>query len=155
MPNKIKRVESAVHKVYHGCGWLLINLVIMGFLCWTLYGIFVGYRVESNGETTEGHVVALDHVDGGTYSAIVEFEVNGQTYSLDDDSASNPPKYEIGENVTVRYDRSNPNIAHIDGVMPVWLFPSCMLIVILFVLIVVNILGWRAWKRGEDMIDLF
>jgi hypothetical protein len=156
MSNKTaNKAENAIFNIYRGCGWLLINLFILGFLCWGLYGSFVGYRVESNGETTQGHVVALDHVDGGTYSAIVEFEVNGQTYSLDDDSASNPPKYEIGENVTVRYDRSNPNIAHIDGVMPVWLFPSCAVIILFLALIGVNIWGWRAWKRGEEMIDLF
>jgi hypothetical protein len=115
---------------------------------------FVGFRVESNGETTEGYVVGLDHFDGGAYSAIVEFEANGQTYTFEDDTASNPPKYEIGEPVTVRYDRTNPNFAQIDSALPLWLFPSCGVGVLILTFIGVNIWGVYAWKRGEEMIEL-
>jgi hypothetical protein len=150
----MKKVGNAADKLYRGCGWLLINLFILGFLCWASYAGFVGYRVESNGETTEGAVVGLDHFDGGTYSAIIEFEVDGQTYSFEDDTASNPPKYEIGETVIVRYDRTNPNLAQVDSAFPLWLFPSCAVAGLFLALIVANIWGWRAWKRGEEMIDL-
>lgn len=153
-PSKIEKAAGTLDKLYRGCGWLLVNLFVLGFLCWGLYQAFVGFRVESNGDTTEGHVVGLDHFDEGTYSAVVEFEVNGQTYTFEDDTASNPPKYEIGETVTVRYDRTNPNLAQIDSALPLWLFPSCTVAGLLVALIVVNIWGWRAWKRGEEMIDL-
>ncbi len=142
----IKFTEAAV-----GC---LINLFVLGFLCWALYMGFVGFRVETNGEVAEGHVSNLEVRDGGTYMAVVEFEVNGQTYSFKDDTAAYPPKYELGENVIVRYDRSNPNIAQIDSKFPLWLFPSCMIAGLIIALVVVNIWGWKMWKRGEEMIDL-
>src|SRR5436190_18066021 len=103
--DKVEKTANAFYTIYRGCGWLLINLFVLGFLCWGLYAGFVGYRVESNGETVPGHVVALHPFDGGTYSAVVEFEVNGQTYSFEDDTTANPPKYEVGEDVVVRYDR--------------------------------------------------
>jgi hypothetical protein len=155
MSNKTTgKVENAIYKVYQGCGWLLINLFFLGFLCWGLYLGFVGYRVEANGEVTEGYVADLDLRDGGTYTAIFEFEVNGETYSFRDDTSAYPPKYELGETVTVRYDRSNPNLAHIDGVLPAWLFPSCMVILIVLMSIFINVLSWRAWKRREEIIDL-
>ncbi|MBI3153550.1 MAG: DUF3592 domain-containing protein [Chloroflexi bacterium] len=154
IPSKVEKAATVFDKFYRGCGWLLINLFVMGFLCWGLYGSFVGFRVETNGEVTEGSVVGLDHFDGGTYSAIVEFEVNGQAYSFEDDTASSPPKYEIGETVPVRYDQSNPNLAQIDSKVPLWLFPSCSVLVLILALIGVNIWGWRAWKRGEEMVDL-
>lgn len=152
--NKVEKTFTVFDKVYRGCGWLLINLFVVGFLCWALYAVFVGVRVETNGEITEGHVVGLDHFDSGTYSAVVEFEVNGQTYTFEDDTASNPPKYEIGETVVVRYDRSNPNLAQIDSQTPLWLFPAIAALSLIVAWIGVNIWGWRAWKRGEDMVDL-
>ncbi|MEW6403352.1 MAG: DUF3592 domain-containing protein [Chloroflexota bacterium] len=151
-PNKVSRTVSAIEKTYRGCVWLLINLFVFGFLCWGLYGAFVGFRVETNGEITEGSVAGLDHFDGGAYSAIIEFEADGQTYSFEDDTASNPPRYEIGETVTVRYDRTNPNLAQIDSTLPLWLFPLVSVFVLLIALVLVNIWGWRAWRRGEDLI---
>jgi hypothetical protein len=152
---KIEKAASTFDKLYRGCGWLLVNLFVLVFLCWGLYSSFVGYRVEANGETVEGGVVGLDHFDEGAYSAVVEFEVDGQTYTFEDDTASDPPKYEIGETVLVRYDRTNPNLAQIDdSSLPLWLVPGCAVGILLASLIVVNIWGWRAWKRGEEMIDL-
>lgn len=154
IPNKVEKTATVFDKFHRGCGWLLINLFVIGFLCWGLYSSFVGFRVETNGEVTEGSVVGLDHFDGGAYSAVVEFEVNGQVYGFEDDTASNPPKYEIGESVLVRYDRSNPNLAQIDSPVPLWLFPACSVLILILALIGVNIWGWRAWKRGEEMVDL-
>lgn len=155
MSNKTAgKTENAIFKVFQGCGWFLINLFVLGFLCWGLYASFVGYRVEANGEVAEGYVSDLELRDGGTYKAVFTFEVNGESYSFKDDSSSYPPKYELGETVTVRYDRSNPDIARVDGAFPVWLIPSCVVIFLIFTLIGVNIWGWRAWKRGEEMIDL-
>lgn len=155
MSNKTaNKAGNAIYNIYRGCGWLLINLFVLGFLCWGLYASFVGYRVEANGETTQGYVVDLEARDGGTYRAVFEFEANGQTYRFNDDSSSYPPKYELGEDVTIRYDRTNPDRAHVDGVVPVWLFPGCTVLTLIVTLIGVNIWGWRMWKRGEEMIDL-
>lgn len=153
-PAKVDKVGNAIGKIYRGCGWVAINFFVMIFLCWSVYASFVGFRVETNGATTKGSVVGQDHFDQGAYSAIVEFEVNGQTYRFEDDTASNPPKYEIGEEVMVRYDVSNPDVAQIDSPVPLWLVPTCALMFMIVTLIGVNIWGWRAWKRNEEMIDL-
>jgi len=152
---KIEKTFGVFHTIYRGCAWLLINLFIIGFLCWSSYMTFAGVRVETNGETTTGHVVELDHFDEGAYSAVVEFEADGQTYTFEDDTASDPPKYSIGQDVPVVYDRSNPSLAQIDdGILPHWLFPGCMVGILVIALVAVNIWGVRAWKRGEEMIDL-
>ncbi len=150
--SKLVKAFDSFDKIYRGCGWLLVNLFVLGFLCWSLYEGFVGFRVESSGETTEGYVSDLQLRDGGTYRAEITFEANGQTYSFNDTTSSNPPRFDLGETVTVLYDRSNPNIARIDSQLPVWLFPSCAIVFLFIALIVVNIWGWRAWKRGEEML---
>jgi hypothetical protein len=152
--SKADKAANALEKLYRGCGWLLINLFVLGFLCWGLYKVFVGFRAETNGETTEGYVSGLEPRDGGTFRAVIEFEANGQTYSFNDDTSSYPPRFDLGETVMVRYDRSNPIIAHIDSQFPLWLFPSCIVMSLFVALIAVNIWGVRAWRRGETMIDL-
>src|SRR5689334_6887778 len=96
---KVEKAFNVFHMIYRGCGWLLVNVFLVGFLCWAIYMTFSGYRVETNGEVTTGHVVDLDHFDGGAYSAVIEFEVNGQTYTFEDDTASDPPRYSVGEDV--------------------------------------------------------
>ena len=150
--SKAEKAFSVFDKIYRGCIWALVNLFVLGFLCWGLYKGVVGYIVESNGETTEGYVSRLEPRDGGTFRAVITFEVNGQSYSFNDDTSSNPPRFELGETVTVRYDRTNPNLAQIDSASPLWLFPLCTVGGLSVALIVVNIWGWRAWKRGEEML---
>ena len=151
--SKTTKTLNVIEKLYRGCGWLLINLFVLGFLCWGLYQSFVGFRTETNGESTEGYVSRLEPRDGGTFRAVITFEVDGQTYTFNDDTSSNPPRFDLGETVTVRYDRSNPNLAQIDSQFPLWLFPSCTVMGLFIALIVVNILGVRMWKRSEAMID--
>lgn len=154
MKNKSSKAGDVLWNIYRGCGWLLVNLFILGFLCWALYMAFVGYRVEVNGATTEGYVSGLEPRDGGTYTAVIDFEVDGKTYSFNDSTSSNPPRFELGETVVVRYDRSNLNIAQIDSRFPLWLFPASMVAGLFVALIAVNIWGVRAWKRGQEIIDL-
>ena len=150
--SKLNKAADLIEKLYRGCIWALINLFVLGFLCWGLYKGFVGFRVESNGATVEGTVVRHEPRDGGTFRVVVSFDVDGETYYFTDDSSSNPPRFELGELVTIRYDRTNPNLADIDSAAPLWLAPLCTVGVLLVALIVVNIWGWRAWKRGEEML---
>lgn len=154
MKNKPSKPGDVLWNIYRGCGWLLVNIFVLGFLCWALYEGFVGYRVEANGETTEGYISGLEPRDGGTYRAVIDFEVNGKTYSFHDSTSSNPPRYDIGETVTVRYDRTNPNLAEIDSRFPLWFLPACTGIGLFVAFIVVNIWAVRAWKRGDEIIDL-
>ncbi|WKZ46729.1 MAG: DUF3592 domain-containing protein [Anaerolineales bacterium] len=151
--SKLNKAFDSFDKLYRGCVLIGVNLFVLLFLCWSLYKGFVGFRVESNGDTTEGTVVRYEERDGGTVKAVISFDVNGESYTFTDDVASRPPRFELGEIVTVRYDRSNPNIAQIDdSPFPLWLFPSCWVAGLFVALIGVNIWGWRAWKRGEEML---
>jgi len=152
--SKIEKTFNVFHKFYRGCIWLLVNLFVIGFMCWALYQGFVAFRAETNGETTEGHVSRLEPRDGGTFRAVIEFEVDGKTYTFNDTSSSYPPRFDLGETVAVRYDRTNPNFAQIDSALPLWLFPSCGVGGLILTFIGVNIWGVYAWKRGEEMIEL-
>ena len=46
--------------------------------------------------------------------------VNGAAYSVTSGVASNPPSFEVGERVRIRYIRSNPKSAEIDSFWQLW-----------------------------------
>jgi hypothetical protein len=150
--SKLEKAANSLDKLYRGCIWVAINLFVLGFLCWGLYKSFVSFRVEATGLTTEGTVVRHEQRDGGTYRVVVSYDVNRETYYFTDDSSSNPPRFELGEIVTIRYDQANPDLADIDSGLPLWLIPLGSMGLMFIALIVVNIWGWRAWKRGEEML---
>ena len=154
IPAKVEKTLNTADKIYRGCLWIAVNFFVMLFLCWSLYSTVVGLRVETNGVSVEGYVVDQKTSSDGSVSAVVEFSVNGQTHRFEDDAASIPPRYELGQKVTVLYDRSDPSIARIDDRAPTWLFPACGLMTTFLALIGINIWGVRAWKRGEEIIDL-
>jgi hypothetical protein len=57
---------------------------------------------------------------GTTYSPIVEFQFNGQSYRISSEVSSSPPAFEIGEEVELFVPPSNPNKARINSFMENW-----------------------------------
>jgi hypothetical protein len=114
--------------------------------------------LENNGETTTGVVVRLDEqsdAEGGccTYVPIVEFEAGGNTYSFDGDTASDPPQYEVNEEVSVLYDPSDPNTAQIDKFSERWLMPIILIPSMIFASIILTFFMVRAWRRGDNILS--
>jgi hypothetical protein len=89
--------------------------------------------------------------EGGccVYSPVVEFTVNGQTYSFDGGNASDPPAYRVGEVVSVIYDPSDPSTAQINKWTERWLFPIIIIPAMIFTAAILNFFMIRAWRRGE------
>lgn len=152
----VDKVGRGVNKAAIGCITIAANLFFAAFCLWGVFAAFTAYRLETTGAVTEGVVVGLDESssDGSvTYSPIVEFTVNDQTYTFDSGNSSSPPEYEIGESVNVRYDPADPNTAQIDKYSERWLFPVIIIPSMLCGSVVLTFFMVRAWQRGEDVIS--
>jgi len=152
----VEKIGRGANRLYIGCITVFVNLFFMAFCLWGVYAAYVSWQLETNGERTSGTVVRLDEqddADGGccTYVPIVEFEVDGKTYSFEGDTASDPPQYDVNENVPVLYDPSDPNTAQINKFSERWLMPIILIPAMIFASIILTFFMIRAWRRGSDI----
>lgn len=153
--NTAEKVGRGANKVAIGCATIAANLFFGAFCLWGVYAAYTAYLLETTGVVTTGVVTGLDEstTDGSTtYSPIVEFTVNEQTYTFESGNASSPPAYEVGETVNVRYDPADPNTAQIDKLTERWLMPVLLIPSMLCGSILLTFFMVRAWRRGDDVI---
>lgn len=151
-------VGRGANRLYIGCITIFANLFFAAFCLWGVYAATVGWRLQSAGEVTTGVVARLEESktsDGYccVYSPVVEFQVNGQTYSFESENASSSSEYEIGSQVKVRYDPDHPSTAQIDKFSARWLFPMVIIPSMIFGALLVNFFMIRAWRRDQDLIS--
>lgn len=156
LDKSLDTVEKGANRLKIGCMTVLINLFFMAFCLWGAYAGYVSWKLQTNGEKTEGTVVRLNEQsdsEGGccTYVPIVEFEAGGRAYSFEDGTASDPPAYRVGERVPVLYDPADPETAQIDKWSERWLFPILIIPAMLIAALVTTIVMFRAWRRGDDI----
>lgn len=151
-------VGTGVNRLQIGCWTIFFNLFFAGFCLWGVYAAYTGWQLQTKGVTTTGTVVRLDERSSGaggccTYVPVVDFQVSGQIYTFEGDNASYPPKYEVGEQVSVRYDPTNPNTAQIDSLFERWAFPVCIIPAMILAAAILNFFMIRSWRRGEPIGD--
>jgi hypothetical protein len=156
--NAVGKVANVANRLYIGCVTIVANLFFMGFCLWGGYAAYTSWQLQTNGETVTGVVVELEEhsdAEGGccTYVPIVEYSVKGQQYSIEGDTASNPPQYEVGEDVSILYDPSDPNKAQINKWTERWLFPIIIIPAMIFASLIVTFFMIRAWQRNESVFD--
>ena len=156
--NAAEKIVRGANRLYIGCATIFANLFFMAFCLWGVYAAYVSWQLQTNGKTTTGIVVRLNEQsdgDGGccTYVPIVEFEVDGRTYSFEGGTASDPPAYRLNEEVTVLYDPADPNTAQINKFFERWLMPIILIPSMICTSIIVTFFMVRAWRRGEDIIS--
>ena len=134
-----------------GCLWIGLNLMFLLFLViggWYGYG---SWNLVKGGGGADGTVVALDESDsdgGTTYAPIVEYVVDGETYTMNSSSYSSPPAYHVGQAVRVVYDKANPSKARIDNFWELWLLPIIFIsIAVLFGLVFNIYMGVSLFQR--------
>lgn len=81
--------------------------------------------------SAEGVVVDLiqkrDSKGSSTWSPEVEYRTaDGETRTYVSSSSSNPPAWDRGEKVTLRYDPDNPERVRLDGFMDNWFGPTIL-----------------------------
>src|SRR4051812_9069695 len=90
-----------------GCVWIGVNLFFGLFLVLGGWYGFKSWNLVQNGDTADGTVVDLQahrSDDSTSYVPVVQFVVDGRSYQLVGDSATNPPAYHVGQAIRVRYD---------------------------------------------------
>ena len=94
-------------------------------------GLFLIFRLRSflaRAVSTQGQVIDLvssSTTEGGTtHYPRVEFTgADGTSHSFQHDVGSNPPAFDVGESVPVRYDPDDPEKAKIAKVLSLWTEP--------------------------------
>ena len=156
MLNTVEKGLSFAYWFRQGCVLLVTNLMFLGFFGWGVYAAYTAYRLETNGAVTEGTVVQMDPstTDGiTTYSPIIEFQANGQTISFDGNVSSNPPQYQVGDKVNVRYDKDDPSTAQIDKWSERWLMPVILIPTMCIAGLIVNIVLFVSWRKNRSLYD--
>ena len=154
--NVADKVSRGANRLSIGCATILANLFFMAFCLWGVYAAYISWQLQTNGETTTGTVVRLDEqsdAEGGccTYVPIIEFQAEGKTYSFDGNTASDPPQYDVNENVPVLYNPSDPNTAQINKFSDRWLMPIILIPAMILTSIITTFFMIRAWRRGESL----
>lgn len=149
-------VGKGVNRVQIGCWTIFLNLFFAGFCLWGMYAAYTGWQLQTGGERATGTVIEMDESssgDGGccVYSPVVQFEVNGQSYTFDSGNASDPPQYEVGEQVDVLYNPADPSTAQIDSLFERWAFPICIIPAMIITALVTNFFMLRSFRRGESI----
>jgi hypothetical protein len=138
------------------CLLVFFNLFWVAMLAGAIWYGYGSYTLTVNGATVTGTVVeniAVDGQDGVTYSPLIEYEVDGQRYTYEGETSSDPPAYRLGEIVTLRYDRENPARARINSVWELWLVPALLCPAALLLAVLINVGFFRAWRRGQFGLD--
>jgi hypothetical protein len=154
--NAVEKAGGVANRLQIGCWTIFFNLFFAGFCLWGVYAGYVSWKLDNEGVTTTGIVVSLDESDdseGGccVYSPVIEFEAGGQTYSFDGGNASNPPAYEVGEEVNVIYDPASPDTAQINKWTERWLFPIIIVPVMILAALILNFFMIRSFWRNDPI----
>jgi hypothetical protein len=152
--NTAEKVAGGLNRLYIGCATILGNLFFLAFCLWGAYAAYNSYNLGKNGETTTGIVIELEEGTDGdgnccTYSPVIEFEANGQTYTFESSNASNPPEYQVGEKIRILYNPQKPNNAQINKVSERWLMPVLVIPAMFFGAIIFTFSMIRAWRKNE------
>jgi hypothetical protein len=156
-----KAVDAAgrgANRLYKGCVTVFANLFFCAFCLWGAYAASVSWRLQSAGVLTTGTVARLEESETSegyccVYSPVVEFEANGRTYSFEKGNADNTSDYQVGEEVSVLYNPSDPNTAQINTFSDRWLFPVIIIPAMIFAALLVDFFMIRAWRRGENILN--
>lgn len=125
----------------------VINLICMvAFLRgWEVARL--GWALQDKGVTTSGTVVKVYHRRPFNMGwPTVAFEVNGKTYSVE--VRTNLRSYPVGEQVTIRYDPADPNLAQIDN-QDRWKYSAYWISIGVCLALFFNSLAFLAWRRGR------
>lgn len=133
------------------------NIIVIRMFILTLWFGYRAYRVTKNGDTTIGTVseLAESPTEDGccVYSPVVEYWVDGQTYVFESSHASSPPRYQLGQQVEVIYDRASPSKGNINSWSELWLLPGVFGLATLLIIIALNFYPLLLRRKSEPVVE--
>jgi uncharacterized protein DUF3592 len=149
----LEKANRGINRLYIGCVAILGNLFLGAFCLWGIYGASTAIQWELNGEAAPATVIELkesnDEKLGRRYTSIVEYEVNGQTYSAEVGEPSIPAEHQVGETLTVRYRRDDPRVVTVDSWGERWALPLILIPSMTLAALLLNFVAYKGWRRGE------
>ncbi len=140
-------------------GWFLgLNVV---WLLLAAFAAFLGWRsytLSVNGEVVTGTVVRLLEDDTSSYTSdiypIMEFEVDGETYSVQSQNNyrwwNRYIRFPVGKQVEMRYDPADPEKAEINSWWDIWNETLILGTFTAFVAIGVNVYLFMLCRRRRN-----
>ncbi len=109
---------------------LLFSLIGFGVLVCGIFAVFkVRRQLAGSGKAT-GKVVGFGQIAGKSgylFCPQVSFQIpDGQMFRFQSEVGTQPPSYQVGQQVQIVYQMTNPNKAEIDSAMALWFAPGCM-----------------------------
>lgn len=98
-------------------------LVLIGVFLYIRTRIFIGKAQEVKGTVIEMVYSRNSDGDGG-FSPVYQFKtLDGQNIVIHDSLSSNPPRFQVGQEVKVLYDPGNPQKARLNKWMNLYFVP--------------------------------
>lgn len=126
---------------------LLFILIGFGVVVSGIFAILKVRRQFAGSAKATGKVIAFGRIQGQRgylYCPQVEFQIpTGQTIRFQSEAGSQPPAYQVGQQVEVVYQAANPHKAEINSMMALWFAPGCMsLMGLLFLFVGIVLFGF-------------
>lgn len=135
--------------------FLVFNLFVVGMAALTIWFGSQSYQVTKNGDTATGTVTEMveSNTEDGccVYSPIVEYKVDGRTFSIDSKNASDPPSYHVGQQVEIIYNRTTPSEGAINSWSELWLVPVILGLATVILAVVLNLIAINKIRKGEPV----
>lgn len=96
--------------VFMGIGVLLIAICL-------LVSHFLNEKYDRCTETTTGIVINNVSNGEGAYAPVFKYEVDGKEYEDKSSLSTDPPKYEVGDEIEVHYNPDKPEEYYVDKVL--------------------------------------
>lgn len=111
---------------------LIFFLIGLAVLVSGIISVFKVRRQIAETAATSGTVVNFGKINGQRgyfYCPQVAFpDSNGNRIEFQSEFGTQPPAYQIGQTVSVIYQKNNPQKAEIDSITTLWFAPGCMLV---------------------------
>jgi hypothetical protein len=156
-PDFWSTMEGCYNRLHGGCVLMIANVLFVVAFAWVYYAFSNDLALSRSGQSTTGIVVSLHESYSEdrsccVYTPVVEFDHSGQTYTFQSSLATSPPRYQVGEQVSVLYHPDNPELADIEGTFTSSpLFPAAGLGLIVVLALVINFFFIRSIWRGEPI----
>jgi len=137
----------------------LIGIILLSVAVWlfTDTSEFIDNASSTTGQVTDLLAHRSDSSSSPTYAPEVEFSVDGQIYSFISSSSSNPPAYDLGEQVEVIYDPQSPGSdARINGFMSLWMAPlivGILGLVFASIALVMTVIGIKRQRMQQRLMQ--
>lgn len=132
----------------------ILSAIVLLLLMWLVVdSMRAGYSRCT--QQVQATVIRNEKGSEDTYFPVFEYEVDGMIYTQKSHSGRNPPKYQLGDKVTIHYDPTNPNGFYVEKedmiVIGVMTSISGLFMLLGVIFVVVSV---KKKRQADNMLNL-